>query len=316
MRKLIAILAVLTWITSCWQPLRGQSPSVGVKSIDQKRTSPRNIPNQSTNDERGPQDSPLVVDIKDRPKTKEQIAKDKEAENRQNDAEWWNRFLTSAIAVAAFLQFFAILFQAFIYRQQTALMERSLASAKVSADAAKLSAEAARDQIEAVITANRPWFLLGEINAPYLTPAFEVPPEQRRFAHCVVTTKNHGQTPAKIVAIWSRLLIGDSPAAPPIDFSAVKIIPASEPYILPPGEPRTTAVEFSNGLISVQERDDVLKNKVRFLWLCGLVTYQNTFDDKSGTEYETCFCYLYETRFNSPVPYWTAAGPMGCNRAT
>ena len=69
------------------------------------------------------------------------------------------------------------------------------------------------------------------------------------------------------------------------------------------------------GFISEGDRKMVLDDYIRYLWLVGCVSYRDTFERKSVPEYETRFCYLYETRTTAPEPFWIDAGPTGCNRA-
>lgn len=198
------------------------------------------------------------------------------------------------------------------------IIKRQTEAVRTAADAAKASADAAKAQIEAVIAENRPWLLLDKIEVPYLVPAVEAGSGNERLAYCIIMTKNHGKTPAKVITLWARLQIGENPVKPPKDLVAEigRTAPSPEPYIFPPGEIKAAEATLSSGFISPQERDDVLKNKAKFLWFLGFVKYRDTFERESATEYETRFCYLYETRLNSPQPFWTPAGPPEYNRAT
>jgi hypothetical protein len=132
-------------------------------------------------------------------------------------------------------------------------------------------------------------------------------------------TKNHGKTPAKVVTLWAQLQIGDNPMKPPTDLKAQigQAAPIPEPYIFPPGKIKAAEARLTpQGFISPGDRDAILKNKTKYLWFCGFVKYLDTFEREQDVEYETRFCYLYETRLNTPDPFWTLAGPPEYNGAT
>jgi hypothetical protein len=186
------------------------------------------------------------------------------------------------------------------------------------AAAARDNAVAAKTNALALIVENRPWLLIDKLEVPYLTPAVEVPPEEQRFSHCFVMTKNHGKTPAKVITVWARMQIGDNPMKPPMELSVQisQTPPVPEPYIFPPGEVKAAEATLWSGFISGQDRDAVLVNKTKYLWLFGFVKYLDTFEREQHAEYETRFCFLYETRLNAPKPFWTPAGPPEYNTAT
>jgi hypothetical protein len=76
------IIAIVLWagIPFCWQPLRGQSPSVGMQSgSNQKRTRKPDGSNANTN-QRGTLTSPFIVDTHPRPDNPREAAEHK-AEN-------------------------------------------------------------------------------------------------------------------------------------------------------------------------------------------------------------------------------------------
>jgi hypothetical protein len=319
-------LLLWAWIPLCWQPLWGQAPGIRVNPGHKPQQQSKLTAGQTESDQRGTQNSPLVVDVLSHPKDTEESAKEKNEKDRAALIDGWT--LGFAGAAAGFTGLLVIIGGRGVHvalrtlvaiEKQANLMERQTTVLERQTKAIEDTAVAAKGQIEAVIAESRPWLLIDKIEKPYLTPAFESPQGQARFAHCIVATKNHGKTPAKIMAMWSRLLISDSPVIAPVDLDAVEVslaAPRAEPYIFPPGDLRTLEVAFPDGFILPQDRDDVLSNKVKYLWLCGFVKYMNTFDNELRTEYETRFCYVYETRLNSPEPFWTPAGPPKCNRAT
>jgi hypothetical protein len=126
---------------------------------------------------------------------------------------------------------------------------------------------------------------------------------------------NYGKTPAKVLTEKTELQISESLVTPPdpevykVDFSR------ANPYMLPQGVSMPAqAVLAPFGFIKLSDRD-AIRNKSKFLWLCGFIRYSDTFERKKVVEYETRFCYLMETRMDAD-PFWKPAGPGEYNRAT
>lgn len=178
------------------------------------------------------------------------------------------------------------------------------------ADAALLSAQAA-------ITASRPWFLIphGGVGEPQVFPIGT--DMGRNMTFCTLTTKNYGNTPGKIFASKAELQIGDSPSNPPnADVYEMKNA-VHNIVTFPPGETIEYEVNLAPiGFITTEQRDAVFKTHNKFLWLCGFSRYRDTFEREHAPEYETRFCYVYETRTNAPRAFWRPAGPSEYNRAT
>lgn len=176
-----------------------------------------------------------------------------------------------------------------------------------------------QESVGAVIAENRPWLLIpsgqagNKIQDPFLVPVEENMGE--RMAHCIFFTKNFGKTPGRIFASKAEMQIGDSPMEPP-DPGVYEMKDAAHSLItFPPGEEvASEALLAPLAFIKEVDRDKILKHG-KFLWLCGFLKYRDTFEREKAPEHETRFCYLYETRFNSP-PFWRLAGPSVYNRAT
>ena len=174
---------------------------------------------------------------------------------------------------------------------------------------------AMRESTDVLVTENRPWLLVDKIEEPHLVPPFTVPDEERRFSHCLFKTMNHGKTPAKVIATAAQLQITDNPAMPSAE--RMPMLSENDAYVFPPGETRTAQATLTpDGFISVADRDEVLTKHTKLLWLVGFIKYRDTFSRQNQTEYQTFFCYRYETRTNAPTPFWDQAGPSGHNRAT
>jgi hypothetical protein len=227
--------------------------------------------------------------------------------------EWWLVAAGFGAIIAAIYTLIAIRRQADIVEEQTTATEKSV-------DAALLNTEA-------VINSERPWLCIpmgeefSKIEPPILVE--RLPGEVRR-SYCVVWFKNFGRSPARIVEQKAWLIIGSEPETIPdpkayeSDEDSVK-----EDYIFPPSETIPVQATFkTDGCITTQEKEDVLKTKVRYLWLCGFCKYTDTFERKSPPIHESRFCYRwisdaisYEDR-DIRKNFWIMAGPREYNRAT
>lgn len=177
-----------------------------------------------------------------------------------------------------------------------------------------IQALAAKRSVEALIIQNRPWLLVEKVEEPYLVPVAAAPSGQERFSHCFVKIRNFGHTPAKVTGMRLELQIGENPSNPPFDCIPEKV---KDIYVFPQGETRSSEGRLRNGgFISEGDRKMVVDDHIRYLFLVGCIIYRDTFERKDVPEYETRFCYLYETLTNAPKPFWTEVGPKGCNRAT
>jgi hypothetical protein len=205
--------------------------------------------------------------------------------------------------------------QAIQARKQTHILKNSAETAEKSADAAYLNAQA-------VINSERPWLLIqrdehkDSITKPNFFPLEETMSGQQRATYCHVFIRNYGKTPAKVIAEVLELQIGENRSEPPDPgvFSKPKRI---DNDIFPPEE--TLAGEAwltPQGIIKLSDRDAILTHKNKFLWLCGLIRYRDTFERENAPEHETRFCFVYETWTNAPEPRWTPAGPKEYNKAT
>jgi len=206
------------------------------------------------------------------------------------------------------------------------LVARStLHAIKWQAEETANATKAMRDSLEVTVAENRPWLLphlqegKDRIQEPYLKPVGSVPQAELRFSHCVFFFKNYGQTPAKALMLRAELRIGDNPTEPPssdiYDVTEVKF----NPFIFPQGEAVPHSAQLTpDAFITDRELDDIT-NGIRFLWLQGIVRYRHTIETETlsdAPDFETKFCYVWETRLNTPKPIWRLAGPAGTNTAT
>jgi len=181
--------------------------------------------------------------------------------------------------------------------------------------ATKDNANAALLSAQAVINSERPWLLLQieGIKKPYLEPVENMP---KQMSYCIVFIRNYGRTPAGSFVEKAEMQIGSSPTEPPTSTVYLNDVSRDNPYMFPPGEALPMeAILAPMGMIKQEDRDAIVASR-KFLWLYGCVRYRDTFDREKAPQYETRFCLRYETRFNSPEPFWVMAGPAEYNKST
>ena len=180
-----------------------------------------------------------------------------------------------------------------------------------NASAAKLSAEA-------LIRSERARLLVDNIHDPYLVPIEGTPIHDQRLSHCFLFVKNFGKGPATVVAVRFELQISDRLTAPPYLqlYDLKPNSPTVTPFVVPQGEswPAEAQLMPSGRFITPSELAEV-PGKPSLFWLCGMIRYYDVFERKDD-EHETCLCYLWETRLNTPKPIWRRAGPATFNKST
>lgn len=161
--------------------------------------------------------------------------------------------------------------------RQAGIMERQTKAAEDAAIAAKDNAEAARKSAEAFITESRPWLLLHKNIRP------DDPHSKWQFR---IKIQNFGKTPAKLIAYQAEMQMGDR-SAPPDEMIFEKQRPFDS-IILPQGE-------FVDQDFSAMGNDFGKAHAgEKYLWLCGLVRYEDVFESNEPRLHETMFCLRYE----------------------
>jgi hypothetical protein len=133
MWKAAQAIVICALIPLLWQPLRGQTPSVGVKARSKQENVPPNSPSQTPSGQRGTKDVPLVVDIEEHKDTPAE-AKEKRREKEQKDRIDARTLLSAEITAGAtvvlmFVGFggvWAALWTLNAIRRQVALQELTL----------------------------------------------------------------------------------------------------------------------------------------------------------------------------------------------
>jgi hypothetical protein len=179
----------------------------------------------------------------------------------------------------------------------------------------KRSANAAKMSADALIHGERAWLLIDDVEQPFLVPPeSQVNTQQPQLAHCFFYFKNFGKTPAKMIAWRAELQIGESADKPSMETAFDVSSEGFGPAMIPPGDPMPEEARLVSGFITAQQLSDITVQKTRFLWLCGIIKYEDVF--RGDVEHVTTFCYLYETRLNTLTPLWRIAGLSERNKAT
>ena len=100
-RSWFSVLAIilLAGISLYWQPLRGQSPGVGIKPSHEPKQKTELSASHAQTDQRGTQNSPLVVETHDRPKTREETAEAQRDKDQADSINRWTLLFTGVAAV-------------------------------------------------------------------------------------------------------------------------------------------------------------------------------------------------------------------------
>jgi hypothetical protein len=180
----------------------------------------------------------------------------------------------------------------------------------------KASTRIAERNVEAFVRNERARLLIHKIQEPYLVTV-ETAVTEERLSHCVFFVKNFGKGLGTIVASRFELQMSDSVTAPPLPaiYDMKPNTVTFTPYILPQGESWPAEAPLTPAGFVSPEDLAAIENMRKYVWLCGIIRYYDVFERKNE-EHETLFCYMWETRLNTPKHFWRPAGPAEYNKAT
>lgn len=259
MRKIWA-LVLWTGILFCWQPLWGQTTSVGIKTSGKEKQQSKLAGSQPAADQRGTQNVPLIVDIEGHKKSAGEAA---EAKRKNDENEYRNRW-TFRLTIL------------------TTLFTGALILVGIGGVLAALrTLVAIENQVAVLISSERAWVLveIGEL------PPFKPDPNALEILWIHPTIKNFGKTPARITRVRGIVKLipegGQLPAVP--EYVLGQGFDEQVDLVMPPNSPMqprlaVTGQEF----IEVQEQKKVL-------YVHGSVDYR----DLGGKERSSAYCYAY-----------------------
>jgi hypothetical protein len=172
----------------------------------------------------------------------------------------------------------------------------------VLAITAVYQAKAAKASVQAVVKSERAWILVEKVGLEYLVP-IEVQQNQPNYVS--IDFRNYGKTIAKMTAWKFGLYITEIVDEPPaIAYEIDKDIFNSS--IQPPKEPVPQIAQLMGKEAIIHQADyDAIIGKTdvtKFLWLCGIIKYEDVFDPK--TEHETLVCYRFGTWRSGKEPFF------------
>ena len=233
---------------------------------------------------------------------------------------------TRLLALVGALQFIVLALTCLVIYKQVILMgehathfknlagftDKNAIAAKANADAALATAKAVEDSVETAIKSERAWFLMDKIEGQYLEP---VEIQYGRKSTAFFDLKNFGKTMGKMTAWKFGLYITNVDQVP--SFSAYDLSGlVFNPAMIPEGAPipHFAELQTDSGIVTRQDLDGIIKHGTRFLWLCGIVRYEDVL--KANSEHETMFCYRYREWIPGRIPFFGLAGPDKYNKVT
>jgi hypothetical protein len=316
----MAVLACLAWIPFFGRPLWGQSPSAGVDSGSHQEQQSKLIASQAKNDQRGTQDSPLVVDIETRQKTPEEAAQDQRENDYKKRIDRWTLGLAAAVAI-----FTGLL---------VIVGWRGVRFAKRTLHAIDEQAEATKKSVDVLIDSERAWVIVSKVGNP--EHGWDYPDDPRYLPGVVFEFEVSGKTSARITdarfdllpvpaktrvaPLWEPLE-PDLPLVP--NYTRQKRSPevTENGQVVIPGQKFPIMVRLQQTL-NVNEVES-LRDENTVMCAYGFIKY-----DSLGKHNETAVCYVY--RFHWDADFTSAdgavldssasgfelAGPPAYNRST
>jgi hypothetical protein len=304
-RSLKILLLLCAWIPAFWQPLRGQAPSVGIKS-GQKKPQKRKLGTPDPDGGQiGTKARPAVVEIEDRQESASEAAEKKREKDYRVHIE--GRTLDLAYINTAFAGLLVLVGAGGI-----CLAVRSLR-------ALEKQTRATQDSVAVLMNSERAWVIISETHPPELAPISpgRIPPYHTfRF-----TIKNAGRTVARLMELTGETrLLQDLQELPPLPVYRESPPTADElgfrhGGVLAPGATFDTWIEVDVRLDDSTFYD--IRNSKKVLYVYGFLRYF----DFAEKERKTQFCYRYLNRgmhwvAGDDVTFkaqWAVAGPPDYN---
>jgi hypothetical protein len=210
MQRLRALIIAVLCSVGQSQPL---APTPPIKSSQPKQPATSTQKESSTN-ERGSEQSPLVVKVLPPVKTTEETTNDKAKDLDQSSANWWMVRLTGAIAFIGFVQTIVFGVQARRLRQTVVVAQRSA---------------------DALMYGERAWIFASLENVPDIPVAM---PDNLAILWIKPAIRNRGRTPAHLTLIKAKIEVlpfaQDLPAEPNYEGNATQTRTVEKRITLPP----------------------------------------------------------------------------------
>jgi hypothetical protein len=233
---------------------QSQQPSPRPSEISHpKQSQSQTSPQQTTEDLRGTEKAPVVVNVLPAPRTLEEAKQD--AQDRQDKAtlEWRTLLLTSITTIVLVLQLFVFGLQARRLNQTVKAMKDSEIR-----------------QLRAYVSIN-----------PKMMNGFGG--TNRIQIECM--TKNHGQTPAFDINHVFDMDVFPNPMPDNFVFPVPSQPVAQDQGLFPGGDMKTW---FNNPRLLSSAEIDEIEAGSKFLWVWGSTFYRDAFDKKRETPFKFC----------------------------
>jgi Sec-independent protein translocase protein TatA len=259
-------------------------------------------PSQAANsDQRGTEQSPLVIKLLPTDKTKQESEEDAQDRQEKASSDWWIVCLTGILALVAFLQLLVFGYQAKKLREtvesakdQSSAMERHISEAARSANAMEgvaksleITAEASQ---QAAVASQQSIASLRQQMRAWLTIIIGGGIPQERVKNLKFDARpvilNTGLTPARNVRYQIKAAILPVPLPPDFDF------PLPEQELGAGGNcigahQNAQLMTVTDDYVPDEDVEDIKSGKDRALYSWGLVTYEDVF---GGPSHQTQFC--------------------------
>jgi len=259
-----------------------------------KQPSPKASEQNSTQQERGTDNSPIVVKVLPSEKTKDDLAREYTKDKKKLEIDERLASLTGDLALYTKLLFIATAVLALITLGLVRASFLQVRDAKRSVAAAETAAKAAQAAAEHIPRVERAYI--------FIDPRMDAGDYGSRVRYSVF---NHGKTPAVIlgVGVWLQFK-----ATPPDNSQHFPIKPLLDQYVFPPSplDPWNDDehIDYSEDR-SLQAA--FIKGET-FLWFWGSIRYGDVF----GNEHFTHFRW----KFDYPSQRWAADGEPPHNQRT
>jgi hypothetical protein len=269
----VALTLLAAFASDSW----GQSNQPPTKTGQQK----------ATQQERGTENSPVVVKIipaekskddlaREDAKDKEKIAIDRQVASLTGDLAFYTKLLFGATAVLALITL-GLVVASF---RQVADATISIAAAVKSASAAEKSADAAKLNAQAAINAARAFLFISvekdtiDYIVKMLASVRDDNPRDTPLLDATYTIKNYGKTFSLIKEISHQIIVRPTfPDEPP--FEVIQPMPANN-IILDSADKTHPIVCRAESIITVKQAKDICASKST-IWLYGYISYDDAF---------------------------------------
>ena len=294
-RKVLAVVW-WAWIPLCWQPLWGQSPGIGIQSGQDQKQQTKLSTKQSQADQRGTQDSPLVIDLKQHQKTETEAAEDKRKEDAKEYRDTWtfrltvlNTTISALLLIVGTGGVYAAVRTLRAIEKQADLMERQI-EASINRERARIRVKLEELKLEPLL-------------------------EDRLLHGARYKVELHGPSSAFILDTLAYAYVSSSPEP---EYSKV-----NPPMGLPPEtviKPEVPVIELVTHILpnlnlSPSEIEREVRQWRSFIHFHGFIKYRDVFD----REHETRFRYIWhvtDRAGGTPFSYWKKCGTEDDNAET